>query len=70
MSVETYRVVGMTCDHCVASVTEEVGEIPGVDRVEIELSSGRMNVHVAQPVARDVVEAAVVDAGYRLGADG
>ena len=67
MSVETYRVIGMTCDHCVASVTEEVGEIPGVDGVEVELSSGQMNVHVAQPVARDAVEAAVVEAGYRLG---
>ncbi|HEY9311084.1 heavy-metal-associated domain-containing protein [Williamsia sp.] len=67
MSVETYRVIGMTCGHCVASVTEEVGEIPGVDRVEVELSSGEMNVHVAQPVAREALEAAVIEAGYRLG---
>jgi copper chaperone len=67
MSVETYRVIGMTCSHCVASVTEEVGEIPGVDRVEVELSSGEMNVHVAQPVAREALEAAVIEAGYRLG---
>ena len=28
MSTETYTVTGMTCSHCVASVTEEVGELP------------------------------------------
>ena len=30
MSETTYHVTGMTCQHCVASVTEEVGAIDGV----------------------------------------
>lgn len=67
MSVETYQVIGMTCQHCVASVTEEVGEIPGVDRVEVDLDTGALNVHAAAPVAREAIEEAVVEAGYRLG---
>ncbi|ORM27699.1 cation transporter [Williamsia sp. 1135] len=66
MSADTYTVVGMTCRHCVASVTEEVGEVSGVDRVEVDLESGGLIVHVSEPVAREKVEAAVIEAGYRL----
>ena len=67
MSTDTYTVVGMTCRHCVASVTEEVSEVSGVDRVEVDLESGDLRVHVSEPVAREQIEAAVAEAGYRLG---
>lgn len=33
MTTTTYTVTGMTCAHCVASVTEELGEIAGVTDV-------------------------------------
>ena len=67
MSAQTYTVVGMTCQHCVASVTEEVSEVPGVDKVDVDLNSGGLTVHSQQPVSRDEIEAAVHEAGYRLG---
>ena len=35
-----YTVTGMTCGHCVASVTEEVQEIPGVTDVQVDLAAG------------------------------
>ncbi len=44
MSTTTYSVVGMTCDHCVRSVTEEVTEVPGVTGVEVDLATGRLTV--------------------------
>ncbi|MCZ4549877.1 heavy-metal-associated domain-containing protein [Gordonia rubripertincta] len=66
MSAVTYTVVGMTCQHCVASVTEEVGEVPGVDRVDVDLESGGLRVQATEPVAREQIEAAVIEAGYRL----
>ncbi|OZG25905.1 heavy metal transporter [Williamsia sp. 1138] len=66
MSAVTYTVVGMTCQHCVASVTEEVGEVPGVDRVDVDLESGGLSVQATEPVAREQIEAAVIEAGYRL----
>ncbi|MBA4023851.1 MAG: heavy metal transporter [Gordonia sp.] len=66
MSAVTYTVVGMTCQHCVASVTEEVGEVPGVDRVDVDLESGGLRVRATEPVAREQIEAAVIEAGYRL----
>ncbi|MEU7913307.1 heavy-metal-associated domain-containing protein [Microbispora bryophytorum] len=64
MSVKTYTVQGMTCGHCVSSVKEEVGEIPGVTGVEVDLDSGRLDV--SGDVAGDAVRKAVEEAGYTL----
>ncbi|MCW2794342.1 MAG: heavy metal transporter [Nocardioides sp.] len=62
----TFRVVGMTCAHCVASVTEEIAEIDGVQGVEVVLESGAVTVTSTTPLERAVVEAAVTEAGYAL----
>ncbi len=62
----TYTVTGMTCGHCVASVTEEIGEIAGVTDVQVELETGAVTVTSEQPVPAEAVEAAVREAGYQL----
>lgn len=59
-------VSGMTCEHCVASVTEEVGEIAGVTDVEVDLATGSLTVTSAEPLDAAAVRAAVEVAGYRL----
>ena len=61
-----FTVTGMTCGHCVASVTEEVQEIPGVEDVAVVLETGTLTVTSSQPVADDAVRAAVEEAGYQL----
>ena len=61
-----YTVSGMTCDHCVKSVTEEVGAIAGVQRVDVVLETGRVTVTSAAPLTVGAVEAAVDEAGYSL----
>ena len=66
MSTETYTVTGMTCGHCVSSVTEEVGGLPGVSDVQVELETGRVTVTSDAPVGEDQVRAAVEEAGYSL----
>lgn len=68
MSSNTYSgtVIGMTCGHCVASVTEEVQEIPGVDQVEVDLESGALTVTSAEPLDDATVRSAVEEAGYQL----
>lgn len=66
MNTTTYTVSGMTCQHCVASVTEEVGEIAGVTDVVVDLESGRLTVASASPVADAAIRAAVEEAGYQL----
>jgi copper chaperone len=62
----SYTVSGMTCAHCVSSVTEEVQEIPGVQNVEVVLDTGALTVTSSGPVNDDAVRAAVEEAGYRL----
>lgn len=66
MSTSTYTVEGMTCGHCVQSVTEEVSGLPGVTGVDVELASGRVTVSSDQPVDDSAVRAAVSEAGYRV----
>ncbi|MFD0205990.1 MULTISPECIES: heavy-metal-associated domain-containing protein [Saccharothrix] len=66
MAESTYTVTGMTCGHCVASVTEEVSQIPGVTGVDVDLPTGAVKVTSAAPVAEADVRAAVEEAGYAL----
>ena len=57
-----YAVTGMTCQHCVSHVTEEVSAIPGVDAVDVNLN-GTMVVTSAGPISFDDIEEAVTEAG-------
>ena len=61
-----YTVTGMTCGHCVASVTEEVQEVPGVEDVDVVLETGSLTVTSSQPVDDGAIRAAVEEAGYQL----
>ena len=64
MTTQTFTVTGMTCEHCVASVTEEVSEVAAVERVLVDLAAGTVTVE------GDAVEAeirkAVAEAGYQV----
>ena len=66
MTSSTYTVTGMTCGHCVASVTEELKAIPGVDDVAVDLSTGKVEVNSAVPLDPAAVRGAVEEAGYTL----
>ncbi|WP_029090455.1 heavy-metal-associated domain-containing protein [Brevibacterium album] len=67
MSTSTYIVTGMTCGHCVMSVTEEVTEVAGVTDVDVDLTSGQMTVTSEGPVTEAAIRGAVEEAGYQLG---
>lgn len=60
-----YTVRGMSCEHCRDSVIEEVWEVEGVEGVEVDLSSGRVEVR-GKCVSDEAVRAAVEDAGYEV----
>lgn len=66
MAESTYTVKGMTCGHCVSSVTEEVSQISGVQSVDVDLPTGKVTVTSEAPVSDDAVRAAVTEAGYEL----
>jgi copper chaperone len=63
----TYTVTGMSCGHCVASVQEEVAEVRGVERVDVDLDSGRLDV-AGSGFSDEDIQAAVTGAGYALAA--
>lgn len=62
----TITVSGMTCQHCVASVKEEVGEIAGVTAVNVDLESGRVDIESEAPLEQSTISEAVQEAGYQL----
>ena len=66
MVTTTYQVQGMTCGHCVNSVSTEVSAIPGVTDVQVDLASGQVTVTSESPLDTDAVRAAVDEAGYDL----
>ena len=62
----THRVAGMTCSHCVHAISQEVGAVPGVTDVQVDLSAGLVTVASAGPVEPTVLAEAVAEAGYQL----
>jgi copper ion binding protein len=64
--IETYDVAGMTCDHCVRAVTEEVTALEGVCHVDVDLASGQVKVTTLEPVPVTKIREAVAEAGYAL----
>ena len=64
MSTTEYQVTGMTCGHCEMSVREEVGQVAGVDTIEVSAQTGRLVVTASAPVDDAAVLAAVDEAGY------
>ncbi|GAA4861187.1 MULTISPECIES: heavy-metal-associated domain-containing protein [Saccharopolyspora] len=62
----TYTVTGMTCDHCASAVRSEVGEVPGVTGVAVDLPSGAVTVTSETTPDEDAVREAVAEAGYEL----
>ena len=70
MTVRTYAVTGMTCDHCVHAVSEEIGALAGVRDVSVDLDAGgtsAVRVTSEEPVTDADIAAALDEAGdYHL----
>lgn len=66
MSRQSYTVAGMTCQHCVNAVTQEVRAIDGVTDVAVDLDSGGLTLIASVPIEDSTVAAAVDAAGYAL----
>ena len=64
MTANEYQVTGMTCGHCEMSVREEVGEIPGVQDIQVSAQTGKLNVTAEGEIDDAKVLAAVEEAGY------
>lgn len=65
-STTTYRVNGMTCEHCVRAVQTEIGLIDGVQSVHVSLLNGTVTVASTRPLSWASVSEAIDEAGYEL----
>jgi copper chaperone len=68
--IETYQVDGMTCGHCVNAVSTEIGALPGVEDVRVDLATGAVTVRSERPVPFDAIVRAVDEAGYQVAGQG
>ena len=66
MTTTTFAVSGMTCDHCVTAVSDEVGRVPGVSGVAVDLATGTVTVTSTGPVDEATVRSAIDEAGYEM----
>lgn len=63
-STLTFAVTGMTCQHCVASVTQEVSELAGVNKVSVNLENGIV-IAEGSALSPETIVTAIGEAGYR-----
>ena len=67
-TVETrsFGVAGMSCEHCARAVRAEIGKLPGVTEVDVDVAAGTVRV-TGEPVPDDAaVRDAVQEAGYEF----
>ncbi|MFT4246071.1 MAG: cation transporter [Micrococcaceae bacterium] len=65
--METYKydIEGMSCQHCVNAITEEVSEISGVANVKVSLDDKTLTLDSPEDVITKV-KTAVDEAGYEV----
>jgi copper chaperone len=66
MRTQIFTVRGMSCEHCVRTLSDEVMTLPGVDRVDVDLATGTVTVVADREFGESEVAAAVEEAGYEL----
>jgi copper chaperone CopZ len=66
MASDTYSVTGMSCGHCAGAVRGELGRLPGVTDVEVDLTLGQVTVISEDRLDAAAVRAAIEEAGYDL----
>jgi copper chaperone len=64
MTTERFQVPGISCQHCVNAITNEVSALSGVQRVSVELDSKTVTVEHAESVPSAAIVAAINEAGY------
>ena len=66
METRSIVVAGMSCDHCANAVRAEIGALPGVTEVAVDVAAGLVRI-TAEPVPDDAaLREAVEEAGYQL----
>jgi copper chaperone len=62
----TIKVKGMSCQHCVASVTKALSELEGVNDVNVNLEAGEATFSEENPVSDDIIKDAIARIGFEV----
>ncbi len=60
------KVKGMSCQHCVMSVTKALSRLEGVKNIQVDLAKGEVRFDNLKSVASNQIEKAIQDAGYEV----
>ncbi|MBU0485894.1 MAG: cation transporter [Proteobacteria bacterium] len=60
----TIKITGMSCNHCVASVTKTLNEIVGIKNVQVDLKQGQATYDEEKPVSIETIRAAISAIGF------
>jgi copper chaperone len=64
MTTERFQVPGVSCQHCVNAITQEVSALPGVQKVQVALENKTVTVEHGDEVSTAAIVAAINEAGY------
>ena len=56
----------MSCDHCASAVRAEIGKLPGVTEVDVDVAAGKIRITAGQVPGDTVLRSAVEEAGYEF----
>lgn len=62
----TLKVKGMSCQHCVMSVTKALGQLEGIKNVQVDLAKGEVRFDNTKEIAPNRIEKTIQDAGYEV----
>ena len=60
------KVKGMSCQHCVMSVTKALNQLEGIQSIQVDLQKGEVRFDNSKEVASNRIEKAISDAGYEV----
>jgi copper chaperone len=60
----TYVIPAVSCDHCKMTVESEVGKLPGVASVNVDVASKQVVIKLVRPVTKAEIEALLAEIGY------
>ncbi|RMX03003.1 heavy-metal-associated domain-containing protein [Corticibacter populi] len=59
---QTFKILGMTCEHCVQAVQKAILQTDNTAKIQIDLGTGLASINSEQP--RSTLIAAIKEAGY------
>ena len=64
--MSTIKVKGMSCQHCVGSVTKALSEIEGITDVQVDLDKGEATFNQQNPVDEQIIKEAITKIGFEV----